>query len=201
MSYRTPPPPYRELRSLNGDRRSYSRLWPSGSGICPRTVERVKELQFRWGHSPLRWSPTWSVSVASPPRFRHRPFPPFSPSRLRALGSARVPRPPISSLLREPRPGSVHAPSPPHSPPSALSPRRSAGSRTLPFGSPARSPRPLTWQRRHQPCWPGGVLRGGRGRGGAGRDCSAAVALGRLKGPILHGGGCGRRGSRLEAQG
>lgn len=41
-----------------------------------------------------------------------------------------------------------------------------------PFHAP---PFPLTWQRRHQPCWPGRVLRGDRGRGGSGPDCTATA--------------------------
>lgn len=73
------------------------------------------------------------------------------------------------------------------------SPRPSLSRPALPFHAP---PFPLTWQRRHQPCWPSGVLRGGRGRGGAGPDCTATAASAVRTGLILQGRGCDRRGSR-----
>nr|XP_020024664.1 protein transport protein Sec23A-like [Castor canadensis] len=50
-------------------------------------------------------------------------------------------------------------------------------------------PRPLTWQRRHQPCWPGRGLLRGRGRGGAGPDCGATGAPAPRRGQTLQVGG------------
>lgn len=147
-------------------------MGPAGTGI--------RRDSGRRGDRIATTHPT--VAVLVPPAFGASPGYPHQVCRCRPAPPA--PSPPLSSLSSF---SNLRAP-----------PR----SRSLPCGSAARSPAPgwprpipappsrpapplpLTWQRRHQPCWSSRILCAGRGRGCAVRDCGATAAPARRRARI-----------------
>ena len=169
---------------------------PRGEDVLGNTSVSLNEVRSLATEGRTSWRPTGSgIRRDSWERRLHR-HDAAPPSRFSSTGFPRLSGVSVSGLSLSPRPSSSVSAFPPL--PSLLpfsNLRAPPGSRSLPCGSAARSPRPqngptpplplpLTWQRRRQPCWSSSVLCAGRGRDCAVPDCSATAAAARRRGRI-----------------